>query len=519
MNIFLIKNHLRSFLKKIRELWYTCFNNKKPLQHSIIPEPFSIIFFEEKTIIPKHIFVFIEHHQELFDQYFHRNNEYTFSDIKENSFIIFKKTKLSTYHNDEYSITVDKKITITYFSQNGLQFALVTLHKILFSAEKRETIQKMTIIDYPKYDWRGLHIDVARHFMPIDFLKQLVIQMSFLKLNKLHIHFTDDQGWRLESKMYPKLHEIGSIRHETVVGKQFSFFHNTYKGDHTVHNGFYTQNELKNFILFADNYGIEIIPEIDIPGHATALLAAYPEHAAKHPPKNIATTWGIFNNVLSPDDSTILFLKNIFSEFSSVFSSRYFHIGGDEIPTVYYKNNATVKSLIHQRVISSYQDAPKYILDHISKHVQSLGKIPIMWDEAAETAKNNNGVVMAWQNLEIMNHVARIGLPYICTSSSHFYFDYYQNKNTHTEPIAIGGFTPIEKVYNAELPNDSLLMGVQANMWTEYTKTPEQVMYMLFPRMYALSEIAWGKNKPNLNNFLQKVTLQNFPETSIKEIK
>lgn len=334
--------------------------------------------------------------------------------------------------------------------------------------------------DFSSLKWRGLHLDVARHFMPIDFLYEVIENMNKLNLNIFHLHLTDDQGWRFESKKYTKLNTISSKRKETVVGKSFKFFGLAYESDGISHSGYYTQEQLKDLNNFAKTKGITIVPEIDLPGHMTALLAAYPEYAHADQPKEVATYWGVFDNVLRADIKTFNFIKDIFDELLDVFDSKYIHIGGDEVHVNDYDKD--------------------FILDNIAQYLISKNRIPVLWDEALHIAKKHNGVVMAWQSMEDFERCLESGVSTICASSSHFYFDYYQKPDIENEPLAIGGYTPIEKVAESKKEIQNILnkiskeksknfLGAQAQMWTEYAPTPEHVSYMLFPRLGAFAHL------------------------------
>ena len=347
---------------------------------------------------------------------------------------------------------------------------------------------RVKAFDVSMCEWRGLHLDVARHFMPLEFLYEIIEKMHELNLNIFHLHLTDDQGWRFESKKYPKLHIVGGTRHETVVGKSFIFFGLNYEGDGLVHAGYYTQDQLCALNVFAKSRGVTIVPEIDLPGHMTALLAAYPEYAHSNSGHNsagvsgveVATYWGVFDNILRADAQTFNFIKDIFEELLDVFDSKYIHIGGDEVHVSDYDKD--------------------FILDNMAQYLVSKNRTPVMWDEALEIAKKYNGVVMAWQSMEDFERCLASGVRTVCASSSHLYFDYYQKPDTENEPLAIGGYTPTKKVLESKIEIQNILkkiskeksknfIGAQAQMWTEYTKTPQQVRYMLYDRLEAFASI------------------------------
>lgn len=345
-----------------------------------------------------------------------------------------------------------------------------------------------------EYNWRGLHFDVARHMFPVSYLEELIKKMSELDLNVLHLHLSDDQGWRFECKKYPRLHEIGGYRKETVVGKSFKFFGLDYKGDGIRYGGYYTQKELKHLVKFAREKGVTIVPEIDLPGHSTAMLTAYPEYSYNDPPKEVATYWGVFDNVIKANEKSVEFLKDVFDELCEVFASKYIHVGGDEVEVKDYDQ--------------------KYILREIGKYLISKNKVPVIWDEARDVAEelnklnDNNCIVMVWRSMEDLKDVLAKNIKAICASSSHLYFDYYQKADIEHEPLAIGGYIPIEKVEevgnflkniimenkkeNKDF-NPKNLLGAQAQLWTEYIRTPAEANYMLFPRLNTFAKIVNGE--------------------------
>lgn len=498
-----------SLLRRLQDKIYTIRSGQDyKTFNGIIPEP--VIQTVDKNLFtsPDRYVIYLPQYRDVFDNWFLDKLSYGYTDDISEAHIVFSTDPSYTTHHDEYSINITENIiSIMYHSQVGFLYALASLKQLLQGGY----IYTGTIVDHPEHAWRGIHIDVARHFMPIEFLYETVRNMAELKLNKLHLHLCDDQGFRIEINKYPLLHTQASIRKETVIGKQFFPFIQGYQGDQLPHGGYYTQAELRELVRYAESFGIDIVPEIDIPGHATALLSAYPQYAAYNPPDEPQTRWGIFNHVISPSDESLQFLRDIFSEVMDIFPSQYIHIGGDEVPLKYYQKSPVVRDMVKQGVFSSYKQVPDYILSALASYITSKGRTPVLWDEGYRIAQQCGGVVMAWQSMEIMDHVAQQAVPYICTSSSHFYFDYYQYPDTATEPLAIGGYTSLRHVYEAPIPADIYLQGFQANIWTEYMKTPEQVRYMLYPRIYALSEVAWGRNRQNWERFRSKVGVMHNP--------
>lgn len=330
------------------------------------------------------------------------------------------------------------------------------------------------------FEWRGLMLDVARHAVSVEYLKKLIDNMSEHGLNRLHLHLSDDQGWRVEIKKYPRLHTVGGTRSETVIGQNMPSKLRPYKGDGKAYAAYYTQQELSDLVQYGKAKGVILVPEIDLPGHATALLAAYPEYSAGKPPQEVATYWGVFDNVVRDDEKTISFLKDIFDELASVFDGLYFHIGGDEVPLANYRGDA---------------ERPKNVLREVAQYLKQKGREVILWDDAADVAREVGCIVMVWRDQKDGYRILKEGGRVIFTPTSHFYFDYYQADPKH-EPLAIGGYIPKEQVEAFSIdPNivaeykDSIL-GIQANVWTEYMPTEDAVDYMLYPRFYSLAKVA-----------------------------
>ncbi len=338
------------------------------------------------------------------------------------------------------------------------------------------------------YEWKGIMLDVARHCVSVEYLKKLIDKMSAENLNKLHLHLTDDQGWRMEIKKYPKLHLVGGTRRETVVGKYGINPFTAYKGDGLEYSKYFTQDELRQLVKYAGERGVEIIPEIDLPGHSTAMLVAYPEYSAGPAPKEVATSWGVFSSVVNDDEKTINFLKDIFDEVCDVFPGKYIHIGGDEVSLVNYDNNS---------------NRPKKVLSLLAQYLKEKGREVVVWNEAKDVAKEVDGVVMAWQGVEEGYEALIEGCRVVFCPVSHFYFDYYQ-KDPKTEPLAIGGYLPVEQVDSFKIDQNisrkygNKILGVQANVWTEYMPTEASVDYMIFPRFHSLARVANGANRDSV---------------------
>ena len=360
-------------------------------------------------------------------------------------------------------------------------------------------IMPMVIEDYPRFKYRGMMLDVSRHFMPKEFIKKFIDIMSIHKMNKFHWHLTDDHGWRIEIKQYPKLTEIGSMRDGTLIGHS-RFAGKNPKFDNIPHGGFYTQEEIKDIIKYAEERFIEIIPEIDMPGHTASLIASYPELGTLKEKTEVKKIWGVQDEILIPTENTFNFLDNLFREIADIFPSSYVHIGGDEARKKQWIESDEVQKLMEKLEIEDEDSLQTYFIGRVQKILNNYEKKIIGWDEIIEGGLVNDATVMSWRGEEGGIFAAKAGNNAIMSPTSHLYFDYYQARTG--EPLAIGGLIPLEKVYSYEPIPEGLdinqatkILGAQGNVWTEYIKTPEMVEYMSVPRMTALSEIVWSKRK------------------------
>ena len=366
-------------------------------------------------------------------------------------------------------------------------------------------IPPMLIEDFPRFKHRGMMLDVSRHFMPKEFIKKFIDIMAMHKMNKFHWHLTDDQGWRIEIKKYPKLTEIGSKRDETLIGHA-RFAGKNPKFDGIPHGGYYTQNDINEIISYAKKKFIEIIPEIDMPGHTAAMIASYPELGTLKQNISVKKSWGVQDEILIPSENTFNFLDGIFKEVSELFPSQYVHIGGDEARKKQWVESEEVQNLMKDLEIEDEDSLQTYFIGRVQKILSNYGKKIIGWDEIIEGGLLDNATVMSWRGEEGGIFAAKSGNDAIMSPTSHLYFDYYQAKIG--EPLAIGGLIPLEKVYSYEpipkgldINQATKILGAQGNIWTEYIKTPEMVEYMSVPRMTALSEIVWSKRKKR--NFME----------------
>ncbi len=400
-------------------------------------------------------------------------------------------------------------VDISAGSSAGLFYGLQTLRQLLgaapgvmdvravgqsSSATPSPWVPAVTIEDAPRFPYRGLHLDVSRHFRSVEFVKRYIDLMARFKLNRFHWHLTDDQGWRIEIKQYPRLTSVGGCRAETMVEKHFD----PYVGDGTPHCGFYTQDEVRDVVAYAAARHVTIVPEIEMPGHAVAALAAYPELACTPGPFQVRTTWGVDENIFCPSERTFAFLEDVLTEVIALFPGRYVHIGGDEAPKKRWEGSPLAQEVIRREGLKDEHELQSYFVRRIERFLSAHDRRLIGWDEILEGGLAPQATVMSWRGESGGIQAARMGHDVIMTPNSHLYLDYYQGDPEH-EPLAIGGFVPLQKVYSYEPVPEVLtedegrhVLGAQGNVWTEYLKTDDAVEYMAYPRALALAEITWS---------------------------
>ncbi len=374
------------------------------------------------------------------------------------------------------------------------------------------TIPCVMISDQPRFAWRGMHLDVSRHFMPASFIKKYIDMLARYKMNTFHWHLTDDQGWRIAIERYPKLTEVGGWRNGSMVGH-----YRERQYDSLRYGGFYTQDEVREIVKYAAARHITVVPEIEMPGHAMAALAAYPELSCTGGPFAVERGWGVFEDVFCPTDSTFAFLENVLTEVMALFPSEYIHIGGDESPKDRWKVCAKCQARIKTEGLKDEHELQSYFIQRIEKFVNSKGRKIIGWDEILEGGLAPNAAVMSWRGTEGGIAAAKQKHNVVMSPGTHCYFDHYQGDPAQ-EPLAIGGFTSLQKVYGfepipAELTAEEgkYILGAQGNMWTEYIHTPEHVEYMAAPRMLALAEVLWSpKEKRDEKDFIKRLEAE-FP--------
>ncbi|MGV3641909.1 MAG: beta-N-acetylhexosaminidase [Adhaeribacter sp.] len=407
-------------------------------------------------------------------------------------------------HPEGYTLEVKpKSILVKARRGRGAFLAVQTLRQLMPAAiEAQEghtrsfAIPAVLIEDAPRFAYRGFMLDVVRHFQPIEVVKKYVDLLAFYKINTLHLHLTDDQGWRMEIKKYPRLQEVAAWRRETKIGH----LRDTTKAyDGKPHGGYYTQQELKDLVQYASERFITIIPEIEMPGHARAALAAYPELGCKDSTYQVATTWGIFKDIYCPSEKTFTFLQDVLTEVMEVFPGKYIHVGGDEAPKDRWKQSPLAQELIRRHGLKDEHGLQSYFVQRIEKFLNARGRAIIGWDEILEGGLAPNATVMSWRGEKGGIAAAKQSHPVIMAPHPFMYFDQYQTReNKKVEPQSIGGFLPLDKIYNynpvpaALQPQEArFIRGVQANLWTEYIPTREHAEQMSFPRVCALAEVAW----------------------------
>ena len=394
---------------------------------------------------------------------------------------------------------------------NGVQSLIQLLPpEIKTGINKRSTSFKLPFVaikDYPRFGYRGMHLDVGRHFYPVDFIKKYIDYLAFYKYNYFHWHLTEDQGWRIEIKNYPLLTQVGSCRDQTLVGRYGS---NKYDGK--KYCGYYTQEQVREIVQYASDRYITVIPEIEMPGHSTAALASYPYLGCSKGPYKVMDTWGVLDDVYcAGNDSTFTFLQNVLDEVIQLFPSQYIHIGGDECPKERWKTCPVCQKRIIEKKLKDEHGLQSYFIQRIEKYLNSKGRKIIGWDEILEGGLAPNATVMSWRGEAGGIAAAKENHDVIMTPGSHCYLDHSQTRNE--DSLTIGGYLPLEKVYSYEpIPKElnteqaKHILGAQGNVWTEYMDNPAKVEYMIFPRMSALSEVLWSPEKSrNWKDFERRI--------------
>ncbi len=446
--------------------------------------------------------------------------------------IELKIAKTAEIGDEGYLLNIStSSITITANSKAGIFYGMQTLFQTLTSDNNKMalSIPAIQVKDYPRFKWRGMHLDVGRHFFPVSFIKKYIDFLATYKMNRFHWHLTEDQGWRIEIKKYPELTNKGAYRNGTLVGRYPGTANNNLR-----YGGFYTQNEVKEIVAYAEQRGITVVPEIEMPGHGSAAIAAYPwlscfPNKATNMPTKVSAmstllqsqgdkkfvqeTWGVFEDIFcAGKDSIFLFLQNVLDEVLPLFPSKYIHVGGDEAPKDHWKICPACQARIKAEGLKDEHELQNYFITRMEKYLNSKGRILIGWDEILEGGLAPNAVVMSWRGEAGGIEAAKMNHDVIMTPGNPVYFDHLQG-DPATEPIGIGGFNTLKRVYDYEPVPKQLnseqakyVLGAQANIWTEYIPTTQHVEYMALPRMLALSEVVWSqKENKNWNSFNQRL--------------
>ncbi len=454
--------------------------------------PETRVIFDQSDKELTRIAQFLNNH---FEKYYH----FTLPVASDGKTGIRLVTDLSSKTGKEgYTMKADKKgIVITASAANGVFYGIQSLKQMLpVQVSEKITVPFVEIKDEPRLAWRGVMLDVGRHFFPVSYIKEFLDNMAMYKLNTFHWHLTEDQGWRIEIKKYPKLTELAHWRDETVLGHARDS--KTYDG--IGYGGFYTQDQVKEIVKYAADRYITVVPEIEMPGHSTAALAAYPELGCTGGPYEVAKTWGVMKDVYcAGKEETFSFLQNVLDEVCELFPSTYIHVGGDECPKDAWKKCPACQKRIKDEGLADEHELQSYFIQRMEKHLMSKNKKLIGWDEILEGGLAPEATVMSWRGVKGGIEAAKQKHDVVMTPNSHMYFDYYQKENHEGEPLAIGGYLPLEKVYSYEPVPEELnaeeanyIIGVQANVWTEYIANTNYLEYMSFPRVCALSEVAWS---------------------------
>ncbi len=434
---------------------------------------------------------------------------------------VFMTLDTAIKNREGYLLTVTpKRVVVRARSAVGLFYAVQTLRQLMpVEVESPSIIEGFVfsvpaceIKDEPRFRYRGMHLDVGRHMFPVGYIKRYIDMIALHKMNTFHWHLTEDQGWRIGIKKYPNLTETGAFRKETLVGhgdkKPFTY-------DGKRYGGFYTRDEVKEIIAYASSKFITVIPEIEMPGHAMAALASYPGLACTKGPFEVQTRWGVFDDVYcAGKEETFNFLQDVLSEVIELFPSEYIHIGGDECPKTRWEKCPLCQKRIKEEGLKDERELQSYFIQRIEKFVLSKGRRIIGWDEILEGGLAPEATVMSWRGTTGGIAAAKQKHDVIMTPSKYVYLDYYQCE-PEGEPLAIGGYLPLEKVYSYNpMPNElsaeeqKHILGVQGNLWSEYLNTPEQMEYMAYPRMFAIAEIGWVPDRlKDIEDFLARLEI------------
>jgi hexosaminidase len=468
-------------------------------QHNIIPQPFSFKTKQEVFVLDENVGFISSINNSEASSFLQRQismiTGYTLLNKTSNRNIwLTLLPQDSLQSNEAYFLSVKKdSIVINAFTEKGLAHGIQSL-LILFDKNK-SCFLGCDIFDKPQYAYRAMHLDVCRHFFGKEVVKQYIGLLAALKMNTLHLHLTDDQGWRVEIKKYPRLTEVGAWRIEK---------------DGSRYGGYFSQSDLKELVDFAAQRHINIIPEIELPGHASAAIAAYPFLSCSGKEIDVPNTWGIKQDIFCPTDSTLRFLKDVLDEVCDIFPSPFIHIGGDEVPKAQWKKSAFVSDLMRAKSFKNYDAVQQYFMNEIENHLAAKGRRAIGWGEVMKSGVNKNIIVMSWLSKTAGNKAIKNGNATIMAPRFYCYFDYPRSSKDKLQAIWMTP-VPLKKVYkfnpagkNVSTENKHLLLGGEAAVWTEYITNEKQLLYQVMPRLAAMSEALWS-NEKNYDDFLRRI--------------
>ncbi|SFQ29910.1 hexosaminidase [Pseudarcicella hirudinis] len=489
----------------------------------IIPRPASLVPSDEHFQLNKSTAIFVSRQSlqpsaDLLKQAISHLGHFAVlsSENKKENVISLETDATEVPEKEGYFLRISQnKVEITGHDEAGVFYGIQSLIQLLYlnqSSSAGLQLPGCAVKDSPRFSYRGLHLDVGRNFFPVSFIRKYIDLLSFYKFNTFHWHLTEDQGWRIEIKKYPELQSVSAFRDETIIGHKKDSPH---RFDGKKYGGFYTQQEVKEVVEYARSKYVTIIPEIEMPGHAMAALAAYPNLGCTGGPYKTATFWGVFDDVFcAGNDSTFHFLEDVLSEVLALFPSKYIHIGGDECPKTQWKICPKCQKRMKDEHLKDEHELQSYFIRRMEKYLNSKQREIIGWDEILEGGLSPKATVMSWRGEEGGIAAAQQKHDVIMSPESHLYLDYYQSLNPN-EPIAAGGFTPLKKVYDYDpVPGElkpeeyQYIKGIQANIWSEYLYNQAQVEYMVFPRAIAVSETGWSaKTHKNYEDFLKRLRL------------
>jgi hexosaminidase len=442
----------------------------------------------------------------FFSNYLEKMYSLKTGNLSSDKTIQFKIISSSNLADEGYLLKIDEKsIVIIAAKPNGLFYGMQTLKQMLpaESNNGKFDLPLTDIKDQPRFAWRGNMLDVGRHFFPVSFIKEYIDILAMYKINTFHWHLTEDQGWRIEIKKYPLLTEIGHWRDETMLGHYGS----NQGFDGIGYGGFYTQYQAREIVQYAAERYITVVPEIEMPGHAGGALASYPYLGCTGGPYEVKKIWGVHKDVFcAGKEETFVFLQDVLDEILDIFPSEFIHIGGDECPKDAWKQCDACQKRIKENGLKNEHELQSYFISRMDKYLTSKGRRLVGWDEILEGGLAPGATVMSWRGEKGGIEAAKQKHEVVMSPNSHMYIDHYQSRDKENEPLAIGGFLPVERVYEYEpLPTEltideaKYILGVQTNLWTEYIATTKKAEYMLLPRLQAEAEVAWTKKE--LKNF------------------